>query len=429
MAYSFETGLSMNKKTGQNQPDKQNAFRNPRCSSGPVGKRVEEAFMKRDEELRAIIESSTDGILVVDRLGRVIHTNRKFNEMWRIPDELVQTRSDEKLLNHVLEQLEDPQAFISKVSRLYESSESDFDVLFFKDGRVFERYSNPLMLKGDLSGRVWAFRDISERVKAEEELIKAKEEIESWNRELEQRVQEKSDELKKSQAQLIQSEKFTVMGQLAAGLAHELNSPLAGLLPLLEKYRRKAEKDSEAYNELTLMLNAGQHMAKIVKDFGSFSRDDKGVLVELDLNKMIEDTLNFSASQLKKRGIKIIREYAEGLPPIYADRTGLQQVVLNMVANARDAMPGGGDLIIKTGFTEGGNKVAMKFIDDGQGIGEEVFDKIFDPFFTTKKHGEGVGLGLSVSYGIIKKHNGEIAVESTQGKGTMFTVLLPLMDK
>ncbi|MBI4682992.1 MAG: PAS domain S-box protein [Nitrospirae bacterium] len=419
----------MNNPKGQKPPDKQNAFQKPRCRSGTARKRAEEAYLERDEELRAIIESSTDGILVVDRLGRVIHTNRKFAEMWRIPDELIMTGSDENLLNHVLDQLEDPQAFISKVSRLYESSESDFDVLFFKDGRVFERYSNPLILKGAVSGRVWAFRDISERIKAEEALRKAREEIESWNRELEKRVREKSDELRKSQSRLIQSEKFSAMGQLAAGLAHELNSPLAGLLPLLEKYRRKAEKGSEAYNELTLMLKAGEHMAKIVRDFGSFSRDDKGALVELGLNEMIEDTLNFSAGQLKKRGIKIIREYAEGLPPVNADRTGLQQVVLNVVANARDAMPGGGEFLIKTGFTEEGNNVTMEFTDNGQGISEEVLDKIFDPFFTTKKHGDGVGLGLSVSYGIIKKHNGEISVESTQGKGTTFTVVLPVIDK
>jgi len=390
-------------------------------------KMAEKAYLERDEELRAIIESSTDGILVVDSQGKVIHTNEKFAEMWRIPDELIQTNSDEKLLIHVRDQLEEPNTFISKVNRLYESAESGFDLLFFKDRRVFERHSNPLILNGAVSGRVWAFRDISERIKSEEELIKAKEEIESWNRELEKRVKEKSDELKKSQACLIQSEKLSVMGQLAAGLAHELNSPLAGLLPLLEKYRRKAETDPEAHNELTMMLGAGQHMAKIVKDFGSFSRDNKGIVVELYLNEMIEDTLNFIASQLKHCGIRIIRQYTDGLPTINADRTGLQQVVLNMIANARDAMPDGGEFIIRTGFTGGGDKVTMEFTDNGHGIGEDVLDKIFDPFFTTKKHGDGVGLGLSLSYGIIKKHNGEISVESAQGKGTRFTVVLPVI--
>ncbi|MEW6601047.1 MAG: PAS domain S-box protein [Nitrospirota bacterium] len=668
-------------------------------------KKAEEAYLERDEELKAIIESSTDGILVVDSSGQVIHTNANFVEMWRIPDELIRTKSDEKLLHHVLDQLEDQQAFISRVMKLYESSESDFDVLLFKDGRALERYSNPLILKGVVSGRVWAFRDISVRIKHEETLIeseeryralfeqapdsillvdgqtgelvafndkacenlgydreefsrlkihdfevfesaeevqehikriiknghdifetkhrrkdgevrdvlvscraisfrgrdlsqsivtditerkraeesvldiakgvsattgekfffslvehlatilgadyayiaeivtdkphtvktvsliadgrfidnievdlrgtpcetvldkkicsclegvrakfpeahimahmgvegyvgallssssggplglmsvmyrrpvenikmvesmlqifaaraaaeierrqaedalrKAKEEIESWNRELEKRVEEKSDELKKSQARLIQSEKLSVMGQLAAGLAHELNSPLAGLLPLLEKYRRKAEPGSVEYNELTLMLKAGEHMVKIVRDFGSFSRDDRGALVELGLNEMIEETLNFSESQLKKRGIIISRDYAEGLPSIRADRTGLQQVVLNMIANARDAMPNGGEFIIKTGIADDGSGVAMEFADNGAGIEEKVLDKIFDPFFTTKKHGDGVGLGLSLSYGIIKKHNGEISVKSACGQGTRFTVVLP----
>lgn len=389
-------------------------------------KRAEDAYLERDQELSAIIESSTDGILVVDGDGRVIHTNHKFAEMWCIPDELILTRSDEKLLNHVLDQLEDPQAFISKISRLYGSEESGFDILFFKDGRIFERYSNPLILKGIVSGRVWAFRDISERVRSEEALITARQEIESWNRELEKRVRDKTDELSKSQTMLLQAEKLSVLGQLAACLAHELNSPLAGLLPLIDKYRKKAAEGSEMYREMTLMHNAGEYMAKIVKNFGSFSRVGSSGIDELNLNDIIEDTLSFSTGRMEQSGIRIIREYAEDLPRIWADRTGLQQVVLNIVANARDAMPGGGTLIIKTGINNEGNFVMMEFTDDGEGIREEILGRIFDPFFTTKKHGEGVGLGLSVTYGIVRNYSGEISVESTPGRGTKFKVLLPV---
>ncbi|RJR16455.1 MAG: PAS domain S-box protein [Nitrospiraceae bacterium] len=389
-------------------------------------KRAEDAYQERDQELSAIIESSTDGILVVDREGRVIHTNRKFGEMWCIPDEIIETRSDEKLLNHVLEQLEDPKAFISKISRLYGSEESGFDILFFKDGRVFERHSNPLILKGSVSGRVWAFRDISERVKSEEALINARQEIEAWNRELEKRVRDKTDELSRSQTRLLQAEKLSVLGQLAACLAHELNSPLAGLLPLIDKYRKKAAEGSEMYREMTLMHNAGEYMAKIVKNFGSFSRVGSSGIDELNLNDIIEDTLSFSTGRMEQSGIKVIRKYAEDLPRIRADRTGLQQVVLNIVANARDAMPGGGTFIITTGFNNKENLVIMEFTDDGEGIREEILGRIFDPFFTTKKHGEGVGLGLSVTYGIIRNYSGEISVESTPGRGTKFKVLLPV---
>jgi two-component system NtrC family sensor kinase len=265
----------------------------------------------------------------------------------------------------------------------------------------------------------------AELKKAEEELRKAKDEIEAWNRELETRVQEKSEELIKSQAQLIQSEKRSAMGQIAGGLAHELNSPLAGLLPLIEKYRDKAEKGSEAYHELDLMLNASRHMAKIVRDFGFFSMESKGEFAELSLNRAIDDTLNFSAGRLMQKGIQIIKEYEDNLPMINGNKTELQQVVLNMVTNAHDAMSDGGKFIIKTGTSEDRSKVTMEFIDNGIGIEKEGLDNIFDPFFGTKGQGKGVGLGLSLSYGIIKKHGGDISVESEPGEGTRFTVFLP----
>ncbi|MBI5408545.1 MAG: PAS-domain containing protein [Nitrospirae bacterium] len=391
----------------------------------PERNKAEDILRSREEELRAVIEAAPDGILVVNNPGKVIHSNKRFAEMWRIPGELIRTKSDERLLNHVLEQLEAPQAFLSRVQSLYESSKTDIDVLYFKDGRVFERYSNPLMLEDKVEGRVWIFRDVTERKKAEASLRKAKEEIEAWNKELENRVEEKTRELKESQSRLIQSEKLSAMGQLAAGLAHELNSPLAGLIPLISKFREREKEGSEAYNELGLMLRACEHMARIVREFGSFSRKGKDEFTELKINEIIENTLSFSAAQLIQNGIHLVREYADALPVIKGSKTELQQVVLNMITNARDAMPEGGKLIIRTCGCQDGRMVAMEFIDDGVGIEKKALERLYEPFFTTKKPGEGIGLGLSVSYGIVKRHKGEISVESKTGKGTKFTVLLP----
>jgi len=258
------------------------------------------------------------------------------------------------------------------------------------------------------------------------ELESAKDEIEAWNKKLEIRVREKTEELVRSKEQLIHSEKLSAMGQMAGGLAHELNSPLAGLLPMIEKYRDKENKDSEAYNELSLMLKACKFMAKIIRDFGSFSRKSKGNFYDLNLNEVIEDTLSFSSGRLKQSGIKIIKEYENKLPVIQGDKTGLQQVVLNIVTNSCDAMPDGGMLTIKTFFSEDEDSVLMKFIDTGTGIKDDVLDKIFNPFFTTKGPGKGTGLGLSVSYGIINEHRGMICAESGSHGGTEFSISLPV---
>ncbi len=243
---------------------------------------------------------------------------------------------------------------------------------------------------------------------------------------LEDSFQHLADELNTSQAQLIQSETLSAMGRLAGGLAHELNSPLAGLLPMIEKYRDEAEKDSEAYNELSLMIKACNHMAMIIKDFSSFSRESKGLRTALNLNEVIEDTLSFSTGLLDKR-IGVFKDFTKKLPDIYANKTELQQVILNMMTNARDAMPDGGKFTISTGVSEDKSNVVMEFIDNGKGIKKENIEKLFDPFFTLKEAGKGIGLGLSVSYGIIKNHGGKIRVYSEDGRGARFSIVLPVL--
>ena len=268
-------------------------------------------------------------------------------------------------------------------------------------------------------------QEISERNQIEKALENAKAEIEAWNRELEIRVKDKTDELLNAQAQMIQSEKLAVMGELVGGLAHELNSPLAGLLPLLKAFRARAEKGSADHKELSLMSNAAEHMARIIKNFGVFSRKTKGIFTTLSLNEVIEDTLSFSEVKLRHKGIKIKKDLNGSLPLVKGDKTGLQQVVLNMITNACYAMDEGGMFVIKTDVSEDKRWVIMEFTDNGAGIDKENINKIFDPFFTTKISGEGIGLGLSVSYEIIKKHDGEITVESKPGKGTRFSISLP----
>jgi PAS domain S-box-containing protein len=331
--------------------------------------------------------------------------------------------------------------FLAKQDR--NSVKEVFDKLMLGEIEPVEYYENSVLTKkgqerviawhntfltdrtGNITCTLSSGEDITERKQADEALIKAKKEIELWNRELEKRVKEKTEDLVKSQAQLIQSEKLSAMGQMAGGLAHELNSPLGGLLPMIEKFKNETKEGTKEYNELSLMLNACEYMAKIVRDFGTFSREAKGEFFELNLSEVIEDTLSFSASRIKQKGIHIIKEYKDYLPNVLGEKTELQQVILNMITNASDAMTDRGELRIKTDITKDKNNVIMEFIDNGAGIEKKYLGKIFDPFYTTKRPGRGTGLGLSVSYKIIEKHGGKIYIESEPGKGTKFTIYMP----
>ena len=251
------------------------------------------------------------------------------------------------------------------------------------------------------------FTDITERKRAEEELRSAYETLRS------------------TQAQLIQTEKIAGIGKLGAGVAHELNSPLTGLINLIETYLERTKEGTGDRRDFAVMLDAARHMARIVKDLGAFSRESKGEKTVISVNEMIDSTLSFSAQQLSIRNIRLIKDYADGLPKVEGESGQLQQVVLNIISNAHDVMPGGGEFIVRTRASESGDDVIMEFVDNGPGIKQEDLSRIFDPFFTTKGPGKGVGLGLSVSYAIVENHGGRISVESQVGKGTKFTVVLP----
>ncbi|MBI4710823.1 MAG: PAS domain S-box protein [Nitrospirae bacterium] len=357
-------------------------------------KKAEEALRESEERYRRIVSAVTDYIFTVDvengRAVRTVHgpacvaltgyTAEEFAADPYLWFRMVFDEDREKVQRHAERILpgEDPGAIEHRLWR--------------KDGTVRWVRNTPVLHRND-SGALTSYdgliSDITDRREAEAELRKAKNEIESWNVELENRIKEKTKELEKSQAMLFQAEKLSAMGRLAGGLAHELNTPLAGLLPMLEKYREKSAGDAEAYKEIDLMFKACKHMAEIVKDFSAFSRKSQGKIYKLNLNELIEATLSFSIQQLLKMGIKVNTFYTEELPNIPGKTTELQQVILNMITNARDAMPDGGELTIKTGYSEDKNNVIMEFIDNGMGIEQENLTKIFDPFFTTKKTGHG----------------------------------------
>lgn len=266
---------------------------------------------------------------------------------------------------------------------------------------------------------------------AEEALKKAHAGLERRVAERTQELQEEISERKKAEAKermlqikILQTEKLSSIGLLAAGVAHELNSPLAGLLSLLRTYQKRSEDGTEEHEILGEMLESSERMAKIVKDLNDFSKVSEHKPNDIDFHEVIEATLSFSGHQMTRRNIKIIKNYDESLPKIKGNKSQLQQVVLNILTNAGDAMPHGGELTITTRFLKDLNLVCIEFEDTGQGIREEDLPKIFDPFFTTKPRGEGTGLGLSVSHGIIQSHKGEFLVESRMGVGSKLSIKL-----
>ncbi len=236
------------------------------------------------------------------------------------------------------------------------------------------------------------------------------------------------DELQKTQDTLVQAEKLSSIGQIAAGVAHEINNPLTGVLlytRLMLKALREGRFDPETSKErLSLMEQETERCSRIIKNLLDFSRQTQPKPVPFPVGKVIKNALSILSHHAELNNVNITFESEEDLPMVYADPDQIQQVFVNIIINAIQAMPNGGTLTIKAGHLKDTKEVFVKFIDTGIGISKENIKKLFTPFFTTKDKGKGVGLGLAVCYGIIQRHKGKIEVESEVGKGTTFTVKL-----
>ena len=256
-------------------------------------------------------------------------------------------------------------------------------------------------------------------------LRQARGELEEWAHNLETKVEERTRELKQMQAQLIRSEKLASQGELVAGIAHEINNPLTGILVYSSLITSDPKLDPDLKPDLEIIVRETQRCASIVKGLLDFSRVSPPQKRPLTLGKVMEEALNLVVHQSLFHDIAITKHYARDLPQIMADHNQIEQVFINLLINAGQAMTGAGELTITTGLVPGGASVFASIRDTGCGIPEERLGKIFDPFFTTKDQ-KGTGLGLSVSFGIVANHGGKIGVESEEGAGTTFTVILPL---
>jgi two-component system, NtrC family, sensor kinase len=261
--------------------------------------------------------------------------------------------------------------------------------------------------------------------KMAKQLDQEKRELEEWGATLEKKVSERADEMKKINAQLFRSEKLASLGKLAAGVAHEINNPLTGILTNSSLLLEDMEKDDPKYEDVEVMVKETIRCREIVKRLLDFARQTKPQKRLASINTLIDNIILLVRNQTSFRNILIEKDLDTSLPEILVDPDQVQQVFVNIILNAAEAMTKGGSLTIRSMPSPDNSSIVITFVDTGPGIPEDVRERIFDPFYTTKEH--GTGLGLSISYGIVEQHGGTISVDSTAGRGSTFTISLPIL--
>jgi len=365
-------------------------------------KRMERELKEANEFLMNLIESSVDGIIVTDMKGNILIFNKGAENILGYKAEEVVGKMNIRnvyeagVAKGVMEKLRSPDyGGVGKLTSI----------------PIFHRRKDGELIEGDLSASIiydeegkeiasiGIFKDLRERLKIEREL-------------------------REMQQALLQSEKLAAMGRLTSQIAHELNNPIYGIMNTLELLKTEIPPESKRRRILELSLSETQRLAEMLRNMLSFSKPEEEKRRPVKINELVEGILLVMEKQMRESNIKVETYFDEALPEVMASTNQMRQVMLNLLKNAKEAMPKGGSLTVRTSRED--RKVMVVIQDTGVGIPEEIRDKIFDAFFTTKQKVKGVGLGLSVCYGIIKDHGGEIRVESEVDKGTAFTILLPI---
>jgi two-component system NtrC family sensor kinase len=243
-------------------------------------------------------------------------------------------------------------------------------------------------------------------------------------------LRQRDEQLKeRTRQQLTRSERLAAVGRLAAGVAHEINNPLTGVLTFSHMLLRDAPAGSQQHEDIEAIIEATTRCRDIIRGLLNFSRQNEPQKRLSNLSDVLHDALNLTRNQALLHRVTLLEQLDPHLPALVIDPHQVQEVAVNIILNAIDAMPDGGALNIRSHAVEGGRWVEFEMADTGHGIPAEILDRIFDPFFTTKPPGKGTGLGLAISYGIITEHGGDISVSSEVGRGTTVTVRLPVERK
>ena len=373
-----------------------------------VAKRTQE-LAKSLSLLNATFESMADGIVAVDFSDKITSCNTQFETLWQFPAGIFAKRNAAEMLAFTAGQLKDPTIFLQRIKEQQANPEAEFfDVFELKDGRTFERYVFPQRLNDECVGTVVNWRDITARIRLE--------------------------------SRLIQSQKLETVGRLAGGIAHEFNSILTAIIGQSELLLGDLPAWSPLVKNAAEINKAAVRAATLTRQLLAYGRKQILQPESLDLNQVIGDMEVFFHHLM---GADVATQIVPnpGLKAVKADAGQIEQVIMNMAINARDAMPNGGKFMLETANVafdqemvgrypelKPGDYVMMAITDTGTGMSAEVKAHVFEPFFSTKATGQGTGLGLSTCYGIIKQSGGHISVYSEPARGTTFKIYLPQFE-
>jgi two-component system NtrC family sensor kinase len=366
-------------------------------------KRIEDEIREANEFFRNLIESSVDGIIVTDMKGNILIFNKGAESITGYTaDEVIGkihiTRLyPEGMANEIMEKLRSQDygnvGKLSPVSLTVMNKTGEKIPIQLSAALIFDR-------KGNEIASVGIFTDLRPRLNMEKKL-------------------------QETHLQLVNSEKMASLGKLAAGIAHEINNPLGGILIYSSLLMEDLPETDPKRQDLARVVQEAGRCKEIVRSLLEFARQTEPKMEPVDINRAITDDLFFLENQALFHNVRIVKNLDPSLPFATGNAGQLKQVFMNIIINAAEAMHGTGQLTIATYPALDRNSILMEFTDTGEGIPEENFSRIFEPFFTTKDVGKGTGLGLATSYGIIEDHGGRIFVKSKVGEGTTFTIELP----
>jgi len=366
-------------------------------------KGLEKELDETKEFFENVIQSSASAIVAADRSGKILFMNRAAEDLFGYAmEEVLGTKSVELIYRpgkarEIMKQLRDET--IGGKGKLHSTK---ITIINANGEEIPVEFTGAIIYEGDKEAATMGiYNDLRERLVVEKKL-------------------------KEAQVQVAQAEKMASLGQLAAGVAHEINNPLTGILLYVNLVLERLEENDPFREDLEYVLEDTNRCKEIVKNLLAYSRQTNPTKEIFQLNSLVEQSLNLIRDQRLFMNIEVIKEMSGDMMLIHADKNQLNQVIINLVINAIDAMEKKGTITFRTYRDKRAKMVYLEISDTGSGIPEENLPKVFDPFFSTKELGKGTGLGLSTAYGIVKENGGEISVKDTGVEGTTFLVELPL---
>jgi PAS domain S-box-containing protein len=367
----------------------------------PSLSRLEKELRGSKNFLENIMASSIDAVVTTDPKGYVTYANRALKELFGLRGHQI---IGKHISTYYKDGIDQAREIMNKLKQFGRIRDYEFDIKI-GDKIIPIRTSDTLLYDeyGEIVGTMGIFQDITARKRL-------------------------SEKLSATQAELIQAVKMRALGDLVTGVAHEINNPLMASDTFLHLLETETEDNPESRKRVVLLKECNRKIEKIVKELKEFSRRSGFEFTAMDVNDAVVSVLEITRQQLLNQGIDVELRLGENMPRVLGDKNQIEQVLLNLISNARDAMEGSSQklLAIQTNLNQKGQQVEIRVSDTGIGMTPEQIEQIFNPFFTTKDSDKGIGLGLSISYRIIDAHQGKIEVKSEMNKGTSFIVGLPV---